>query len=264
MLKTEERRIRILEIIREKQEVSVKELLSLLQGVPYASVVRDLRILESKGIITRGYGSIKLSTRSSYISALEMKLGVHQEEKRRIAKATVEIIRSKKGEKVLFFDTGSTALYIARELARQYEPKNGERIMVITNSLPVIRELGGSPHLRIVGIGGIYQFHEECFVGSIAEEEAQLYKASIAIIGADGITAEGGVTSHDPENAGVTRIMAEHSEEVIIVADYTKVGKRGVVPITSPEYIDILVTNREANSEEVKALESKGIKVILS
>ncbi|HPC78184.1 MAG TPA: alkaline phosphatase, partial [bacterium] len=73
-----------------------------------------------------------------------------------------------------------------------------------------------------------------------------------------------GVTSHDPENAGVTRLVAETAEQVIIAADYTKIGIRGVVPITPVEKINILVTNKELHPEKVAILEAKGIKVILS
>ncbi len=107
--------------------------------------------------------------------------------------------------------------------------------MVITNSIPVIKELERSPYIKIIGIGGVYQFNEQCFVGSIAEEYISRYRVDKAIIGADGFSFEEGVTSHDPENAGVTKLVAENAETVIVAADYTKIGTRGVVPIAPIE-----------------------------
>jgi len=249
-----ERREKILEVIENKDKVSVKELSKIFNDVSPASIRRDLRILESQGMINRSYGYIKL-TNKAHIPNLEKKMLINVEEKRRIARAVIKLIED--GD-TIFLDTGSTLVYIAREL------KNLEGIMVITNSIPVIKELEKSPYIKIVGIGGIYQFNEQCFVGSVAEEYAKRYRVDKAIIGADGLSFDAGVTSHDPENAGVTRLVAETAEQVIIAADYTKIGIRGVVPITPVEKINILVTNKELHPEKVAILEAKGIKVILS
>ncbi len=251
---TIERREKILEVIENKDKVSVKELSKIFNDVSPASIRRDLRILESQGMIDRSYGYIKL-TNKAHIPNLEKKMLINVEEKKRIAKAIIKLIEE--GD-TIFLDTGSTLVYIAREL------KNLEGIMVITNSIPVIKELEKSPYIKIVGIGGIYQFKEQCFLGSVAEEYAKRYRVDKAIIGADGLSFDVGVTSHDPENAGVTRLVAETAEQVIIAADYTKIGIRGVVPITPVEKINILVTNKELHPEKVAILEAKGIKVILS
>ncbi len=254
MLKPWQRREKILEILRGAYEMPVNELISKLEGSP-ASLRRDLRILEARGLISRKHGIVKLNLSLWHPSNLERKLSVCSEEKKRIAKAVVSLI--KEGE-VLFFDTGSTVLYVAREL------RNHKGLMVITNSLPVARELGAIPHIKVIMTGGIYQHDEQCLVGSMAEQGIRSYKASKAVIGADGFTAAEGVTSHDPENAGVTRAMVERAGEVIVVADYRKIGVRGVVPIVSAERVDILVTNCEADQEEIRALEAKGVRVILS
>lgn len=108
--------------------------------------------------------------------------------------------------------------------------------MVITNSVPVIKELEKSPYIKVVGVGGVYQFGEQCFVGSVAEEYVRRYKVDKAIIGADGFSFDVGATSHDPENAGVTKLVAETAEQVIIAADYTKIGIGGVYTETHKGY----------------------------
>lgn len=250
-----ERREKIIETIKRKDKISVNELLRSFKEVSPASIRRDLRILESQGIIERSYGYIRLTNRDFPIPSLERKMKVNVEEKKRIAKAVLNLIEE--GD-TLFLDTGSTLVYIAKEL------KALKGIMVITNSIPVIKELEKSPYIRIIGIGGIYQFNEQCFVGSIAEEYVRRYKVDKAIIGADGFSFDEGVTSHDPENAGVTRLVVENAETVIVAADYTKIGTRGVIPIAPIEKIDIVVTNKELESEKISTLESNGIKVILT
>lgn len=255
MINSVERRERIIEIVENKGKVFVNELIKNFKGVSPASLRRDLRILESQGIIERSYGYVQLTKRDLPIPSLERKMKINVEEKKRIAKAILELIEE--GD-TLFLDTGSTLVYIAKEL------RVLKGIMVITNSIPVIKELERSPYIKIIGIGGVYQFNEQCFVGSTAEEYVSRYKVDKAIIGADGFSFEEGVTSHDPENAGVTKLMVENAGTVIVAADYTKIGVRGVVPIAPIEEIDIVVTNKELEPEKVSMLESNGIKVILT
>lgn len=255
IISSAERREKILELIENKGKIFVNELIECFKGISPASIRRDLRILESQGVIERSYGYVQLTKRDFLIPSLERKMKINVEEKKRIAKAILELIEE--GD-TLFLDTGSTLVYIAKEL------KALKGIMVITNSIPVIKELEKSPYIKIIGIGGVYQFNEQCFVGSIAEEYVSRYKADKAIIGADGFSFEEGVTSHDPENAGVTRLVVENAETVIVAADYTKIGVRGVVPIAPIEKIDIVVTNKELEPEKVSILENNGIKVILT
>lgn len=250
-----ERREKLLEILEKKGKISVNELINSFKGVSPASIRRDLRILEAQEIVERNYGYVQLINKDFPIPSLERKMKINVPEKKRIAKGVLDLIEE--GD-TLFLDTGSTLVYVAKEL------KALKGIMVITNSIPVIKELEKSPYIKIIGIGGVYQFNEQCFVGSTAEEYVNRYRVDKAIIGADGFSFEEGVTSHDPENAGVTRLVAENAETVIVAADYTKIGTRGVVPIAPIEKIDILVTNKELAPEKVSILKEKGIEVILT
>lgn len=255
MLDPEHRRNRILEVLRQEQEISVSELSSKFEVTSLASLRRDLRALETKGLVNRAYGRVSLTPASQHLSSLEKRLNTNREAKKKIAKRVSDLVGD--GE-VIFFDTGSTALYVARELRFHKE------LTIVTNSLPVARELGGYPYIRVVLTGGIYHSEEQCLVGSIAEQFLRNYRSSKSIIGADGVTGAEGVTSHDPEIAPVTRTMIECSNEVIVVTDYTKIGTRGVVGIAPPSSIDILVTNRQANPEVIKVLETAGVKVLLA
>lgn len=250
-----ERREKLVEILKKKGRISVNELINSFKGVSPASIRRDLRILEAQEMIERNYGYVQLINKDFPIPSLEKKMTINVSEKKRIAKGILDLIEE--GD-TLFLDTGSTLVYVAKEL------KALKGIMVITNSIPVIKELEKSPYIKIIGIGGVYQFNEQCFVGSTAEEYVSKYRVDKAIIGADGFSFEEGVTSHDPENAGVTRLVAENAETVIVAADYTKIGTRGVVPIAPIEKINILVTNKELAPEKVSILKEKGIKVILT
>jgi len=250
-----ERREKLIEILKKKGRISVNELINSFKGVSPASIRRDLRILEAQEMIERNYGYVQLINKDFPIPSLEKKMTINVSEKKRIAKGILDLIEE--GD-TLFLDTGSTLVYVAKEL------KALKGIMVITNSIPVIKELEKSPYIKIIGIGGVYQFNEQCFVGSTAEEYVSKYRVDKAIIGADGFSFEEGVTSHDPENAGVTRLVAENAETVIVAADYTKIGTRGVVPIAPIEKINILVTNKELAPEKVSILKEKGIKVILT
>ena len=88
---------------------------------------------------------------------------------------------------------------------------------------------------------------------------------SRAILGADGISLKGGVSSPIPEEAALTRLMIERTRgPVTVVADSGKIGKVcsfRIVPLTE---ISDLVTDGGAEDHWVKDFAAIGVKVINS
>ena len=57
------------------------------------------------------------------------------------------------------------------------------------------------------------------------------------------------------------RLMLQRVNQVIVVADYSKIGRENFASIAPPDVADILITNRTANQEELESLVSQGIEV---
>ena len=111
-LYTEQRRMDILQRIRQNGSVSVAELTEQFH-VSGTTIRLDLTALEKTGEIARTHGGAVLSTlivREPTISER-----AHHDEKARIAARAIEHIRN---NDVLLIDTGTTTLALARSLAR--------------------------------------------------------------------------------------------------------------------------------------------------
>jgi DeoR/GlpR family transcriptional regulator of sugar metabolism len=82
-----------------------------------------------------------------------------------------------------------------------------------------------------------------------------------AFLGCDGLTPERGLMTTNVLIAELGRVMAEVSNEVIVVADSSKIGRIGFAQITSLDSVQCLITDVNADPNLVSHLRSRGIKV---
>jgi DeoR/GlpR family transcriptional regulator of sugar metabolism len=101
-----------------------------------------------------------------------------------------------------------------------------------------------------------------CFVGQSVDALNEL-SADVAVVGCDGLSADGGLTTPHQLLAQIGTTLVGRARHIIVVADSSKVGRRGFTPIAPAESIDVLVTDREANPQEVANLRKVGVEVRL-
>jgi DeoR family transcriptional regulator of aga operon len=63
--------------------------------------------------------------------------------------------------------------------------------------------------------------------------------------------------------AEVDRLMAERSRKTVLVADSSKLGRIGFVPIKPISAFQMLLTDTDAPADIVEAIRSQGVEVIL-
>jgi len=90
------------------------------------------------------------------------------------------------------------------------------------------------------------------------------YKADKLILSADGVSVEEGITTYHHLESEVNRQMISRANKTIVVADYTKIGRASFSYIDAIECVDLLITNRKAGSEEIKAIIERGAEVRLA
>jgi DeoR/GlpR family transcriptional regulator of sugar metabolism len=112
-------------------------------------------------------------------------------------------------------------------------------------------------------LGGIFLPEHQATVGPETLRGLQQFNATCAFLGCDGLTLEGGITSAHPLVAEVGRVMAERAEEVIVLADSSKLGQAGFVPIIPLGKINVLITDAGAPSPIVDGLRRQGVEVLL-
>lgn len=100
-------------------------------------------------------------------------------------------------------------------------------------------------------------------VGAWTERFLENLNFSIAIMGVDGISAAGGITTHDPIEARANQRMIAHAQRVIIVADRRKVGAVTMAKISDITKVSLLITEDGADPGEVADLRAAGLSVAL-
>jgi DeoR/GlpR family transcriptional regulator of sugar metabolism len=254
MLKAE-RLNKIVSMLKEHGSVNVQDL-SKLFGVTPMTIRRDLEELETKNSISRIYGGaiyhLEKERNNELPSVTRMKL--MRDEKLRIAKKTAEMVRK---DETIFLGSGTTTLYVAREL------QNREDITVVTNSLIILNELATRSKMNLIVIGGFLRRSEYSIIGHLANEMIKDLHVDKLIISMRGIHSRFGLTSNHPQELLTDRLLMGISDNIIIVADHTKIGHVAAsrtAHLTPPLTI---VTTENASPEMVEAIIRKGIRVIL-
>ncbi len=252
-----ERRERIARLIEHSGRVSVTDLVERF-GVTDVSIRRDLDLLEDAGRLRRVHGGATAIGRGDLDRGYHLRAREHREEKARIGARAASMIRA--GD-VVVLDSGTTVAQVAASVPGPLRRSNA--IAVVTNSLPVIDEVGGweSPHL--ICLGGLYLPEYQATVGPQTIEDMRDLSGTIAFIGCDGLTAATGLTTPHVLVAEVGSMMTARAQRVVAVADGSKIGRRGLTPIAPIEAIDVLVTDSGADPEELERARELGIEVVL-
>jgi DeoR family glycerol-3-phosphate regulon repressor len=111
--------------------------------------------------------------------------------------------------------------------------------------------------------GGIVRPQELSVCGQQAVADASGRWFSKVFIGVAGLTQEGGFDS-SPEDTQVKRAYIEHADQVILLCDASKFGKRSLVQACSLQEIDILITDEAPPPALAQALASASVKMMVA
>jgi len=253
-----ERREQITSLVEAAPRVSVAELAAQF-GVTDVSIRRDLTFLEEMGLLRRVHGGAVAATREHGRNAYALRARMAPEEKRRIGAAAAALVSQ--GD-VVAFDSGSTVAQVAANISRPLRRSNA--LTVVTNSLPILDEVGRweSPHL--VCLGGLYLPEHQALVGPQTVADMRGLSADIAFLGCDGLTLETGLTTPHVLVAEVGAVIASRGRRVVVVADSSKIGRQGFTPIVPLAEVHVLVTDRGADPDQMERVRELGIEVVLA
>jgi DeoR/GlpR family transcriptional regulator of sugar metabolism len=254
-LLAEERRRKILDLLEKDGRVTVN---GLVQRFSVSSVTMraDLDILAENGALVRSHGGAvrRLDPVQDY--SVAFKETIHHAEKVRIGHAAARLVKS---NQTVILDSGTTTLQVARHIKRQ-ELKG---LTGITNALNIANELADAPNLSLIMIGGILRQVSNSFVGPQAERMLSALHADHLFLAVDGLDLEIGPTTPDILEAQLNRLMIAVSNEVTIVADSSKIGRRSLSTIGELSTIHRLVTDDRIAPELAQAIRAKGLELIV-
>jgi DeoR family transcriptional regulator of aga operon len=221
-------------------------------GVSGATLRRDLQILEDQQLLTRTHGGA-LAQDVGYELPVRFR-GAHNRDRKR-AIAIEAAARLPRGLLTLGLTGGTTASEVARVVARRVD------LTVVTNALNIAADLAMRPRIKVIMTGGVNRPQSYELVGPLADQSLQGLNIEVAVVGVDGISALGGLTTHDDVEAHTNATMISRSARVMVVADGSKVGRVLLARMAPTSAVNELVTDSTADPAALQALRAAGVQV---
>lgn len=251
MFPAERRQVLLSEVLRTGA-ASLRQLCELTDASE-VTLRRDLRELESQGLLVRSRGGALAPPDEAEPSYLA-KTRVAPVAKTEIARAAAELVDD--GDSVIL-GAGSTTQLLAQALVRRRD------LTVITNSLLVAQALASAPGVDVVVTGGHLRGSTFALIGAAAEQSLSALRASTAFLSGNGMTAERGLSTPHSEVASMDSAMAAAAQDVVVLADHTKIGVDTLMQTVPPERIGMLITDAAANPDELRCCRDAGIDVVV-
>ncbi|WP_330981928.1 MULTISPECIES: DeoR/GlpR family DNA-binding transcription regulator [Enterobacterales] len=259
-MNTFERRNKIVEMVNTKGSVTSNDLASEF-AVSGVTIRADLHYLEKKGLLIRFHGGAaqNLTTVQALLTegkelSLTDRYELASDPKERIAIQAASLVQE--GDTIIL-DSGSTTKLVAEKLMVL------NNITVITNSLAAASVLAENRNITLVVCGGTLRHKTLSLHGRITELSLQGVSAKLMFVGADGLDSQNGITTFN-EGYAVSSLMAAAAQQVIVVTDSTKFGRKGLSTVLPIEKIDVIITDKEAPKQEIGLLIKMGKKVLLA
>ena len=247
----EERRQRVLDLISERGFVALADLAQSLEASE-STIRRDLDYWNQRGVIRRTHGGAMFVTDNG-LPALEERASRELDEKRQIAKAAAGRIQD--GDAILL-DGGTTTLEVARLLV-------GRPLQIVTNSLPIANLFANSRETDLVILGGFVYPKTGVALGPLTVKMMEEINVRQTILSVGGITAKGLFNSNlllvETELA-----MMRCADEVVVVADHTKVGRQALAFLCELAAIDTLIVDEALTPAQRELLDQNNVRVLLA
>jgi DeoR family transcriptional regulator, fructose operon transcriptional repressor len=252
----EERQQAIARLVTQRGRMSVNQL-AREYDVTTETVRRDLSSLERMGLVRRVHGGVVPPGSVSLIeSGIRERDQVNTEIKERIARAALAQLPAAGGTVLL--DAGSTTV----RLATLFPPDR--ELTVITHAVPIAARLAGLRHIQLRLLPGRVRRTTQAAVGAETVEALSHLRVDVSFVGTNGITAEHGLTTPDPDEAAVKHALIESGRQVVVLADASKFGIETAIRFASAADVEVIVTDGDAPAAERRALAKAGIEVVIA
>ncbi|MBR2568627.1 MAG: DeoR/GlpR transcriptional regulator [Paenibacillus sp.] len=258
-LLSEERKQYILEQLDSTGKVRVVLLAEQLQ-VSNETIRRDLAVLEEEERLRRVYGGAVKVQYETGEPPYQQRQVLHHEAKQKIGRCAAMLIQD---GNTVYMDTGTTIHELARVL------KGRKRITVITNSLTVASLLRDSLAQglfsgRIIILGGEISPDQQSVSGHLCLDMLRHFYVDKAFISVGGVSILTGISDYDMNDTVISKAAAANAKEVIVLADYSKMGIQAFCHITPLDQVDVVVCDQPYPPSWGQELELKGITWIVA
>ena len=239
----------LLERLRRDGRLVAKDIAAEL-GLSEDSIRRDLRELDAAGLAVRVYGGALPA--SPAVVDYARRTAVAPDSKARVAAAAAALIEP--GATVIL-DGGTTALAMVAEIPLALP------CTVITHS-PTVAAALLDHAADVFLIGGQLFKHSAVACGAAAVEAAQRISADLFFLGVTGVHPTAGLTTGDPEEAAMKRVLASRAAETYVLASEEKIGTASRFGVVALGEVAGIVTDADPADPTLRELVAAGVRLI--
>ena len=133
----------------------------------------------------------------------------------------------------------------------------------LTNALNVLTALSDRPHLELMCTGGLFDARSRSFIGLTAEKSLQRYNIHRMFLSGSGLHPERGVSESNSRQAAFKERVIANTEEVVMLADYSKLGRKASFFFADVSNLSCLITDNKADPEFIEDLQNRGVEVLI-
>jgi DeoR/GlpR family transcriptional regulator of sugar metabolism len=210
--------------------------LTELFDVSDMTIRRDLDALAASGLVDKVHGGATArGGPSTHEPGFEAKSHRQLAEKEAIAQAASTLVEP---GQAIGLTAGTTTWRLAHYIVDVPD------LTVVTNSLQVANVLHRErrPDLTVVLTGGV-RTPSDALVGPVAVATLRSLHVDLVFAGVHGMSEDAGFTTPNLLEAETNEALIAAAARVVVVADHTKWGVRGLSRIASLEQADVLVSD---------------------
>jgi len=243
----------ILRLLEKEGTVRTAQLARRLK-VSDETIRNDFEVLEAEGLLARLHGGARRPEAPRRELPLSERLAIQREEKSAIAR---EAARRIQRDETIFLDASSSALTMT-----EYLPDLP--LTILTNAQNVVMALADRPRYDIICTGGLWDPRSRSYVGLLAEESLRRYQIHRMFFSGNAFDLARGASEVSSRQAIFKERVLPLSEEICLLADHTKLGKKSAFFFAPTKDIDVLITDSAADARFVKAARNAGLEVVVA
>lgn len=256
MKKSDRMRQKILALLQCHGALRVKEAAAAL-NCSEVTIRQYFAELEKAHLLLRTHGGVRLLPENPPEYSFQSVSASKVKEKRAIARECLTRIRANDR---LFFDSGTSVRECGNILAEEEEKL--ENIVIVTNSMALCSALASLYPVTVTG--GVFRPKRMDLCGCVAQSQICRYSFTKAILGVDGIGENGELYTTDEESAALASAAAEHSMEIFVLCDSSKIFRSSLISYgTLADRKITLITDSGITEENLLALRKCGAEKIV-
>ncbi|MCL2068104.1 MAG: DeoR/GlpR family DNA-binding transcription regulator [Treponema sp.] len=250
----EQRREKIIELLRENGSCRVQELKDIFQ-VSEPTIRQDLEAMEQSGLIVRQHGGAFLSNYSSFASNIQLARHINMDKKTLISAKASEFVSS--GDSIIL-DSGTTVAEMIKHLT------NRKSLKVVTPAINITLALGKEPSNTILMTGGEFKAPTLSLTGENACLVFKDLYVEKLFLAAGGFSLTAGLTYPSFTDLSLKRAMINSAKTVYLLVDSSKLEKVLFASLGCLDRINYLITDAGITQDYISRLAGMNIETIVA